>query len=59
MKLLEREALAAELKSAALCNDLDRGTQILELGALGEIGYINRQLARRNHVEHSLDHING
>jgi len=59
VELLESEGLAAKTEGAALCDDLDGGAQVLELGACCEIGDIDGELACGNHVERTNGHVDG
>lgn len=59
MELLQSVLLLAESHGAALGNDLDGGSEVLELGALGEIGDLDLDVGRGHHVEGSFPHVDG
>ena len=59
MELLEGILLLAEGHRATLGNDLDGGSEVLELGAFGEIGDLDLDIGRGHHVEGPLRHVDG
>ena len=59
VELLEGELDAVEGHGAALGDDLDGGTQVLELGALGEVRDRDAEIAGGDEGELALDHVDG
>lgn len=59
MELLEAILLLAEGHGTALGNDLDGGSEVFELGALGEIRDLDLDSGRGHHVERPFLHVDG
>lgn len=51
MELLQGVLLLTESHVAALCNDLNGGSEVLELSALSEIGDVDLDFRRGYHIE--------
>jgi len=59
VELLELKRLGAKGKRAPFGNDLDRGAQVLKLGALVEVGNVDLEIAGGDHVERARHHADG
>lgn len=59
VELLEGEVDAVDGHGAALGDDLDGGTEVLELGAGGEVGDVNAEGGGGHELELALGHVDG
>jgi hypothetical protein len=59
VKLAQRILDLTKFKTPPLGYDFDSGPKVLELGALGEIGYVEFYVRGGDHLEDAVDHVDG
>jgi hypothetical protein len=59
MCLLELVGHVGDDERSSLGDNLDRRSQVLKLGTLGKVGYLQLEIRGRNHLEGPIHHIDG